>query len=249
MPEEVPFSVLDDDIFLVAYPKSGNNLLLFLVGTLLYQTKIDWANKGMWVQNVREPTVFPIPSPRLVWSHESYDSTYPKVMYLIRDPRDIVISYYFHHLKYFKGEGFDLSFNQFFEEFMSGKVWPGVWDSNVESWIENQKNIKNGFLLLRYEDLLSNITGEVRRILEFLNLDRTEEEINDAIKWASFDNMKSLEKKQKEFVNWGTKFVDEKIPFVREGRTNGWKSVLDKEQQEKMNQEFQLIFKELKYEI
>jgi hypothetical protein len=243
----LPYTIKVDDIFLVAYPKSGNNYLLFLLGMLLYRTKIDWSNKGDWIQNVKEETVMNLPSPSLVWSHETYDSTYPKVIYLVRDPRDIVISYYFHHMKYFRGEGYNPSFNEFFDEFMSGKVWPGMWDYHVESWIANQKNIKNGFLLLKYEDLLSNTTSEVRRIVRFLNLDRTEKEINEAINWASFDNMKSLEKKQQTHINWGTEFVDKSIPFLREGRANGWKTVLNKEQKKKINREFYLTLKKLGY--
>jgi len=243
----LPYKIQKDDICIVAYPKSGNNYLLFLIGMLLYGRKIDWSNKGDLVQNVKEETVENLPYPHLVWSHEMYDPTYPKVIYLVRDPRDIVISYYFHHMKYYP-DIFRLTFNEFFEEFLLGNFWPGMWDRNVESWIKNQKNIENGFLLLRYEDLLSNTSREVHKLLKFLNLHRTDKEIKEAIEWSSFDNMKSLEEKQKEHLN-PTESTDRKIPFVREGRANGWKSFLNKEQEEKINEKFYITLKKLGYEI
>lgn len=244
---DLPYEIQKDDICIVAYPKSGNNYLLFLIGMLLYKTKMDWSNKGDLVQNVKEKTVENLPNPHLVWSHEIYNPTYPKVIYLVRDPRDIVVSYYFHHIKYYPNH-FKLNFNEFFEEFLLGKIWPGMWDHHVESWITNQINIENGFLLLKYEDLLNNTSKEIHKILKFLNLHRTDKEIKEAIEWSSFDNMKSLEEKQKEYLNPGES-TDRKIPFVREGRENGWKSFLNKEQEEKINEKFYITLKKLGYEI
>ncbi|WP_087972288.1 sulfotransferase domain-containing protein [Oceanobacillus rekensis] len=250
MSKGLTYKIQSDDICIVAYPKSGNNYLLFLIGTLLYRKKIDWANRFEFIQRLKEEMVDNLPSPHLVWSHESYDFTYPKVIYLVRDPRDIVISYYFHHLKYL-GEGSKLmfnEFNEFFEKFLLGNVWPGMWDESVESWITNQKNVKNGFLLVKYEDLLIDTSREVYRLLKFLNLDRTDEEIQEAIDWASFDNMKSLEVKQKEPLN-PSEFNDRNIPFVREGRVGGWKSFLNKEQQQIINQKFYSTLLKMEYKV
>ncbi|MCM3719147.1 sulfotransferase domain-containing protein [Fictibacillus phosphorivorans] len=237
----------ESDLVAVAYPKSGNNFLLFLLGMLLYRKKMDWSNKASMVQNIVGDIVPNLPSPRLVWSHEGYDPQYPKVIFLVRDPRDVVISYYFHLIKYYyKGDKSKLSFDTFFNRFMDGKYGPGQWNSYVEGWIDNQKNIKNGLLLVRYEDLLKDTGKEVERILEFLELKRSQKEIEDAIQWASFDNMRALEQKQKMYLN-GTKNVDEKMPFVRSGKVNGWKSFLSDEQQKRMEKEFNKALRKLGY--
>jgi Sulfotransferase domain len=242
--EDNTYQIQDDDICVVAYPKSGNHFLLFLVTMLLYRKKIDWTTKREMVQSVLSKPVKNLPSPHLVWSHSSYDVTYPKVIYLVRDPRDIVISYYYHHLKY---TGKRPSFDEFFERFMKGNIYPGRWDSNIESWLANQKEVKNGFLLVKYEDLLKNTSKEAHRIINFLNLDRTEKEIKEAVNWASFDNMKSLENKQEVHLN--SRSVNASIPFVRKGRANGWKADLNKEQQQKINQQFYKVLTKLGYSI
>lgn len=238
------YQILEDDIFLAAYPKSGNNFLLFLTAMLLYRRKIDWATKGDIVQNVAGEPIENLPFPHLVWSHDNYDSSYPKVIYLVRDPRDIVISYYHHHLKY---TGEKISFNEFFDRFLKRNIWPGGWDSNVESWLDNQEKVHNGFLLIKYEDLLKNPSEEARRITSFLSLNRTEQEINEAVNWASFDNMKTLEDKQKVHLDGDSKFVDRNMPFLREGQSNTWKSVLSNEQQQQFHQAFHKTLTRLGY--
>lgn len=225
----------EDDICLVAYPKSGNNFLLFLIAVLLYQKKIDWATKGEMVQNVLSEPIETLPSPHLVWSHESYSPSYPKVIYLVRDPRDIAVSYYHHHLKY---TGEKMPFDAFFERWMKGSIWPGKWDVNVASWLDNQEKVKNGFLLIKYEDLLQNTSKEAHRIISFLNLTRTEQEVDEAVNWASFDNMKKLETKQKIHLDGDSEFVDRKLPFLREGQANKWKSILTQDQQQQIHQAF-----------
>ncbi|WP_157724779.1 sulfotransferase domain-containing protein [Virgibacillus phasianinus] len=244
MSKDKTYTLQEDDICLVAYPKSGNNFLLFLVAMLLYRKKMDWATKGEMIQNVSSEPIKNLPTPHLVWSHKRYDPSYPKVIYLVRDPRDVVVSYYHHFQKYY-GESRD--FDKFFEAFMDGKIGPGLWDTNIESWLDNQKKVKNGFLLVKYENLLQDTAKEAHRIINFLNLDRTEKEINEAVNWASFDNMKALEKKQQSHINGSSSFVNKTMPFVREGKANKWKSVLSNAQQQQIIQTFNKTLTRLGY--
>lgn len=227
------YTFQEDDICIVAYPKSGNNFLLFLIAMLLYRKKMDWATKGEMIQNVSSEPIENLPSPHLVWSHDNYDSSYPKVIYLVRDPRDVVISYYHHSQKYYNDSR---DFQTFFEAFMNGNI--GSWETNIKSWLDNQGKVKNGFLLVKYENLLQDTTKEAHRITNFLNLDRTEQEIHEAVNWASFDNMKALERKQQSHLNGNSSSGNQTIPFVREGKANKWKSILSKEQQQQINQTF-----------
>lgn len=241
---ERAYTFQEDDICIVAYPKSGNNFLLFLVAVLLYRKKMDWATKGEMIQNVSSEPIEDLPSPHLVWSHDNYDPSYPKVIYLVRDPRDVVISYYHHFQKYY---GDSRDFDEFFEEFMDGNIAPGIWGTNIESWLDNQEKVENGFLLIKYENLLQDTTKEAHRIISFLNLDRTEQEINEAVNWASFDNMKALEQKQQSHLNGNSPLVNKTMPFIREGKANKWKSVLNKEQQQQINQTFDKTLTRLGY--
>ncbi|GEN85847.1 sulfotransferase domain-containing protein [Oceanobacillus sp. FSL W8-0428] len=238
------YTCQEDDICLVAYPKSGNNFLLFLVTALLYRKKMDWATKGEMIQNVASEPIENLPSPHLVWSHNGYDTSYPKVIYLVRDPRDVVISYHHHFQKYYNESR---QFDAFFTAFMNGDIDPGMWDAQVESWLDNQDEVRNGFLLVKYEDLLADTATEAKRLINFLNLNRSEQEINEAVHWASFDNMKALEQKQKEHLNGPSQLVNPALPFVREGKANKWKSVLSNDQQQQINQTFAKTLSRLGY--
>lgn len=130
---------------------------------------------------------------------------------------------------------------------MNGDIDPGMWDAQVESWLDNQDKVRNGFLLVKYEDLLADTATEAKRLINFLNLNRSEQEINEAVHWASFDNMKALEQKQKEHLNGPSQLVNPALPFVREGKANKWKSVLSNDQQQQINQTFAKTLSRLGY--
>ncbi|WP_209125695.1 sulfotransferase domain-containing protein [Alkalihalobacillus sp. BA299] len=224
-----PIKVKEGDIFLVSFPKSGNTWLRFLIGTLYFNKKVDWLNIESLIPDVyvnSEKDLLSIPSPRIIKSHELYDPRYQKVIYIVRDVRDVVISYYYFQLKHVKG--FNLSFDNFFNDFLKYSPW---WENHVLGWINNQDKIRKGFLLLKYEDLINDINSEVLKIIRFLNISRTKEEINQAIKWTSFSNMKSLEKQQ-QYMNNQLKNTNHNIPFVRQGKINIWKTFLNEEQKE-----------------
>ena len=41
-----------------------------------------------------------LPRPRVLKSHESFQPHYPSVIYIVRDPRDVAVSYYHHAMKW-----------------------------------------------------------------------------------------------------------------------------------------------------
>ncbi|HZH59462.1 MAG TPA: sulfotransferase domain-containing protein [Metabacillus sp.] len=241
-----PSTVRDDDTFIIAYPRSGSNFMLFLIGSLYFQKKIDWFNRDIIPSIEDEEIVLKTPSPRIMWGHSAYDSRYKKVIYIVRDPRDVIISYYYWCLKFDLKNRSSLSFNMFFERFLSGELWPLTrWDNHVSSWIDNKKYVEKGFLIVKYEDLLTNIHHEIKRIIAFLDLVRTDEEIAQVVEWCSFENMRKLEKQQNNAPFF--KNSDKGIPFVRQGKANAWNSFLSIEQQEKINFSFHSVMRNLGY--
>lgn len=243
-----PFTILQDDIFLVSYPKSGNTWMRFLLSSLHFGKKVDWSSVNTTIpsiHNVSNQGLLNFPSPRILKSHQNYNKGYKKVIYLVRDVRDVVISYYYYHL-HLSGKNIGLNnFDSFLDKFLLGKVYAGLWDVHVQNWLDNKDKIENGFLLLKYEDLINDIDQEVERILMFLHLSRTKKEIKETINWASFENMQNLERrKQKKPTN-----IDDSIPFVRKGQVNQWKTFLTDEQQNKMNNKFGAVLNRLGYDV
>src|SRR5881227_2930975 len=82
-------AVYPDDVFLVSYPRSGNTWIRFLIGNLIYPNDpVTFANLEQ-----RIPSIYTYPNhvlrrlPRVLKSHEVFDPRYPRVIYIVRDPR------------------------------------------------------------------------------------------------------------------------------------------------------------------
>ena len=193
-------TVFSDDIFLTSYPRSGNTWIRFLLGTLYTGTNLDWFNMDKLVPDIyrcNDRALKSTPRPRLLKSHHPYDSRYPKVLYISRNPQKVCESYFYFHVKFGKRPNTKESFDKFFLDFIDGNIGDfASWGENVKSWMTNRHNVPNGFLFCRYEDFVENTEFEVRRCLNFFGIERTEEDIRNAIKWASADNMRRLEIKQ-----------------------------------------------------
>lgn len=222
------FEIFLDDTFLVSYPKSGNTWTRFLVANLLHQHEpVTFANiENIVPDNVKNTRkqLSRIPRPRIVKSHEYFDCRYKKVIYIVRDPRDIVVSYYHYHLKTRVIEdGFPL--DQYVARFLRGEVDAyASWNENVVSWLATRGG-SDKFLFLRYEDMMQDPVAELRKIAAFLGLERTEGEVAQAVERSSADRMRELEKKQADvWIN--TKKTRKDIPFVRTARSGGWKESL-----------------------
>jgi hypothetical protein len=222
------FEIFPDDTFLVSYPKSGNTWTRFLVANLLHpEEPVTFANIERIVpdnvMNTRKELAR-IPRPRIVKSHEYFDCRYKKVIYIVRDPRDIAVSYYHYHLKTRVIEdGFPLE--QYVGRFLRGEVDAyASWNENVLSWVATRGDSPN-FLLLCYEDMMADPLTELRKIAAFLGLERSEEQLARVIERSSADRMRELEKKEANvWIN--TKKTRKDIPFVRTAKSGGWKESL-----------------------
>ena len=54
----------------------------------------------------------------------------------------------------------------------------------------------NDFHLLRYEDLRANTREELRKLLDFMQVDATDADVEAAVEYSSYENMKKMESKQ-----------------------------------------------------
>ena len=240
--------VLSDDIFLVSYPRSGNTWLRFMLGKLIYHIGMDFINKEDIIPDIYKNSnkqLKKIKSPRIIKSHEPFDARYHKVIYIYRDPRDVLISYYKWFQKY---RDYNKGLDDFINKFIDGTLDNyGCWNKHVTGWINAFEN-KDNLLILRYEDIRDDTYGELSRILEFLDLERSEQEINDSILWASANKMSALEKKQED-VSIELKNSRKNIKFVRDGNGQGWRSILKDIQKTKLYNAFGDVLVQLDYQL
>jgi hypothetical protein len=220
--------VFPDDVFIVSYPKSGNTWTRFLVGNMLHQSgPVDFSNIEEKIPDIyvnSNSALLDVQRPRTLKSHECFDPRYRKVVYIVRDPRDVAVSYYHHLIKVGKvADGLPMS--EFVGRFLDGELDRyGSWYENVASWLYTRGDDKR-FLMLRYEDILDHTLRELRRLADFLEVSIGDDGINRAIELSSKDNMRKLERKQSHL--WATTrgtMADK--PFVRVGQYGGWKTDL-----------------------
>src|SRR5438874_11952371 len=128
-----------DDTFIVSYPRSGNTWIRFLIANLLHpEIEVGFANIDTFVPDtaaLSSRALKRTPRPRVLKSHQYFDHRYPKVIYIVRDARDVALSYYQFHRKYgFIHDGHPIE--QFVADFVGGRLisadW-GTWAENVAS--------------------------------------------------------------------------------------------------------------------
>jgi len=225
------FFVFPDDTFLVSYPKSGSTWARFLVAALANPNEtISFLNIDRLLPSISSRSKRDLRNqarPRLIKSHEYFDARYQNVIYVVRDPRDVVLSQYRFFLK--RGaidDGYAL--DRFVNRFLAGDLNTyGSWGENVGTWLAARQGSKR-FLLLRYEDMLSQTGRELTKVADFLGMHVSPEHLERCVEQGSADRMRDLEKKQG--AQWVTTAGDRTdIPFVGAAKAGGWKSgLLDK---------------------
>jgi hypothetical protein len=190
-----------DDVFLVSYPRSGNLWTRFLVAGLRDDAPPTFESVRSSIPGVyltAKEQLEATTRPRIIKSHERYDQAYPKVVYIVRDPRELAPSY-LRFLRETERIPTNTTLEEFVPEFVRGNVAFGSWEMHVRSWLEGGKNCDR-FLLVRYEDMRTDAHQQLRRIAEFTGLPADDGSISRAVEWSSRDRMRALEaEKQRRF--------------------------------------------------
>lgn len=224
------FRVFPDDTMIVSYPRSGNTWTRFLIANLLHPSdEVDFLNIERLIpdtSSISSRALKRIARPRVIKTHEYFDHRYPKVIYIVRDPRDVVLSYYNFQRKYRQIDD-TYPLEKYVDDFVEGRLisrsW-GTWAENVGTWIAARSKTPN-FVLVRFEDLVEETNRELARLGTFLGVTVTKELLERAIARSSAEHMRELEKKQQD--RWvATKKHRKDIPFVGSARPGSWKTKL-----------------------
>ncbi len=245
-------AVRADDTFLVSYPRSGNTWTRFLLANLLHPHEaVSFANIERLIPDCEAQSsryLKKLPSPRLIKSHEYFDHRYPRVIYIVRDPRDVAFSYYNFQRKY-RQIADDYPLSRYVSDFVAGRLnsadW-GTWGENVGSWLVRET--RADFLLLRYEDMTAEPARELLKLSKFFNITPTGEFLATVIERSSAQRLRQLERTQgSEWVTTKDKRAD--IPFIGTASSGGWKSRLPAESVAEIDVAWGTLMMRLGYEL
>jgi hypothetical protein len=181
-----PRVIYGDDAFIVSYPRSGSAWLRRLIAQVrdpssdISVTQIEKYVPDIYAAGA---ALEESPRPRVMKSHEPYTAAYPRVVYLVRDGRDVAVSYYdFHRALH----GYTGSFGDFVERFLTGQGGGfGRWADHVRSWVPARPG--RPFHVVRYEDLHQRPLEALRGVADFLGFDGSADRISTALARCRFD--------------------------------------------------------------
>ena len=159
------------------------------------------------------------------------------IIYIVRDPRDVVIS-----ASYFWKKSIDwviekICNDEYFtsinERDDTDFEFYSTWKINFISWIYAKHTEKVPKILIKYEDLLKDTNKEFNKILDFINKLNGEKtnisQLNFSVENSQFKKLSHSESKNN---------IENEDKFFRSGKSNQWINNLSQEQLRKIENSF-----------
>lgn len=201
------------DIVVVSFGKSGRTWLRVMVSHLFRVMYGLPENAILGFDNFHNLNRA---VPKIFFTHDNYikdftgDFTskqpfYDKpVVLLARDPRDVAVSQFFQWkfrikptkvaINNYPPRGTDISLYDFVMGDNGGSM-AAVTDY-LNLWAAEADKVQR-FHLLRYEDLRARPHEELRKLLDFMQVDASPKHVDAAVDYSSYENMKKMEGEQK----------------------------------------------------
>lgn len=196
------------DLVLVSHAKSGRTWLVALISHVLHLTRgvpVDELWDGDRFHRL-DPAI-----PKLFTTHERNEPEAirrrlpelvrdRRLLLLVRDPRDVIVSWYHHHARRSTPRtrarlGLPLEMDRIdLATFVTSPTFglPSVV-AFLERWVAIARAHPRS-LLVRYEDLRARPEAELERVLAFLGLPAPPSVLERAVAFASFESLKEKER-------------------------------------------------------
>ena len=192
------------EVVIVSFPKSGRTWLRMLIGKALcnrYRLADEQMLDTFALTRAAglSPTVFSHDGgsntearhlDRLVRDKSEYGDK--RVLFLARDPRDVVTSCYFQASQ--RRDLFKGTISEFVRDPHYGirkiLTYFSIWNEN--------RDVPREFRLVSYEELKQDPQKTLRGVLEFLGVTDVDDALlSDAVEFSRFDNMKKMEQQRR----------------------------------------------------
>lgn len=232
---DVPVNPLHDDLYIVSFPKSGTTWLCTIMTNIhlkMSSTKqsVSFFNMTDFIPDVNcglrlKEKILDFPGFRVIRAHSEYHPAYQKVIYLVRDPRDVMVSYWWFrkHLGHFSGG---------LSEFIRSEAYGiDTWCRHVQGWVEKTPAMTS-IDFVRYEDLRQDPLKAMNRIYTLLGYQLLQTILEESLALSSFENMKKMEA----YYNYGGNFRFPGFRFVRKGEAEAYHSEMSEHDVQFINQ-------------
>uniref|UniRef100_A0A4X1V6N1 Sulfotransferase n=1 Tax=Sus scrofa TaxID=9823 RepID=A0A4X1V6N1_PIG len=226
------FEIRDDNVFIIAYPKSGKFEELSTIIDFYFQ---GHANVTKWICVEFKNSIFV----------KIVSLLSLKIIYIYRNPKDVLISY-FHFSNWLLTLEPSHDIEHFMEKFPDGRVFGSLWFDHIRGWYEHRHDFN--ILFMMYEEMKKDLRSSVLKISSFLEKELSEEDLDAVVKQAAFENMKlDLQANYDHIIKLKMK------PRTKDGhflRTVGdWKNHLTVAQNERFDRIFQKKMKDFPFKF
>lgn len=221
----------ESDVLLASFPRSGSRWLRFMLYNVLSSSDAEFGEVyrvAPFLGRHRDATPSLPGNGRLIQTHESRSFGPAGVVYLVRDPRSVVVSQYFLYLR--RGL-FEEGFDEFVNRFLSGKGSPhGSWGDHVQHWM-NHPRLR---AVVHFEEMRADTVGTLTSLVERMGVPRDRDSVVAAVERNTIDHMREKESRSP----YRHRPERPEIPHIRKGSVDGWKSELTPEQTHAINETF-----------
>lgn len=225
------------DVYVVSFPKSGRTWFRTILGTAV---QLQFGARDVDPTSVHHMWMFDPRVPRLAFTHDvNAHLSHPneirwdgdryrgkKIILLVRDPRDTIVSLYFEMTK--RVHAYDGTIGAFIRQEAGGFASLIAF---LNAWMDNLEKLR-GVLMLTYEDLHAQPMETVSTALEFAGIAGiSPENVGEALRRCSFEKMRAMEKSGiVDHVRLQPGNVDDPQSYkVRSGKVAGYKDYLTAE--------------------
>ncbi|XP_073528786.1 sulfotransferase 6B1-like [Phyllobates terribilis] len=232
------FEAREEDLMMAAYPKCGSNWTISLLNSILYAVYKKEPSAFVPLIEFKAPDKFEKlkveSSPRVLGSHLHYDNIPQsffnkkiKMLVVFRNPKDTAVSLFHFYNNNPMLPSYN-SWDDFFPNFMAGKVVWGSYFDHAVAW--NRHLDEYTVLLMTFEDMKEDLEGSVKKITEFLGIPITEEQVKQVAEKGTFKAMKD---------NSGKTHGSFGQIIFRKGDVGDWKNHFSEAQSKEMDEKFE----------
>ena len=252
------FNLRPDDVWIVTYPKCGTTWTAEIIWQIINDFDLETAKNKKGIERVpfleisalntksvsdkppfiKDPILFadnmPSTKPRVIKSHMTFEMLPPKlletckVVYVCRNPKDAIVSYYKMH-EMITPEMGDAPFGDFADLVKEGVIMYGsYWDHLKSGWSRKDRpNMK----FIWFEDMKRDTPGQIKGIGEFLGRSLTKEQVESLCRSTNIDTMRAMgtkvaaDEEEKQFAE----------KFFRKGKVGNWTEYFEGDKLEEFN--------------